>query len=306
MPTTRSRPAASPARGRGRVRTARHAVPPRASRALLPDAGLVRTTPRTPSRTPCSPPGAGSVGSGPRRRSGPGSTAWRPTPASTRRRTTSRRPQAAAPPPPGPAPPPNGTDPVTWLQPYPDALLDALPEPSPGPESPHRDPGVRVTGLHRGRAGVEPRGRAVLVLRDVMGFSGGRGRRRCWDVVGRRCHPAEPGPDDVADAAPVGPGPAGDRPRTSAMLARRFADAAHRPRRRGDRRRLSPRTSGSRCRRCPSCGSGNSWPRGSWPTSRSPRRPGPGDPDGGEPPAGPGGRHRAGTAPSGSRRVCWS
>ena len=49
------------------------------------------TTPRTPSRTPCSPPGAGSVGSGPRRRSGPGSTASRPTPAST----TAGRPAVA-------------------------------------------------------------------------------------------------------------------------------------------------------------------------------------------------------------------
>ena len=50
------------------------------------------------------------------------------------RRTTRRRPQAAALPP-ETAPPPNGTDPLTWMQPYPDALLDGLPEPSPGPES---------------------------------------------------------------------------------------------------------------------------------------------------------------------------
>ena len=88
------------------------------------------------------------------------------------RRTTSRRPQAAAPPP-GTAPPPNGTDPVTWLQPYPDAFLDALPEPSPGPESRIETRESVSLAFIAAVQALSPRGRAVLVLRDVMGFTGG-------------------------------------------------------------------------------------------------------------------------------------
>ena len=88
------------------------------------------------------------------------------------RRTTRRRPQAAALPP-ETAPPPNDTDPVTWLQPYPDALLDGLPEPSPGPESRIETRESVSLAFIAAVQALSPRGRAVLVLRDVMGFSGG-------------------------------------------------------------------------------------------------------------------------------------
>jgi RNA polymerase sigma-70 factor (ECF subfamily) len=86
------------------------------------------------------------------------------------RRTTSRRPQpAAAPPPTGPAP--NGTDLVTWLQPYPDALLDELPAATPGPEaSVDTREAVSIAFLTAVQA-LSPRARAVLVLRDVLGFT---------------------------------------------------------------------------------------------------------------------------------------
>jgi RNA polymerase sigma-70 factor (TIGR02960 family) len=57
-----------------------------------------------------------------------------------------------------------------WLQPYPDALLDDLPDTSPGPEARYeRREAVAlafVTGLQR----LPPRQRAVLVLRDVLGY----------------------------------------------------------------------------------------------------------------------------------------
>ena len=111
-----------------------------------------------------------------------------------RRRTTSRRPQAAAPPP-GTAPPPNGTDPVTWLQPYPDALLDALPEPSPGPESRIEiRESVSLAFIATVQA-LSPRGRAVLVLRPQRrpgpAQLGGNGVRR------RSQHPG-----DLATAEP--------------------------------------------------------------------------------------------------------
>ncbi len=119
------------------------------------------------------------------------------------RRTTRRRPQAAALPP-ETAPPPNGTDPVTWLQPYPDALLDGLPEPSPGPES--RIETRESASLAFIRRAAEPRGRGSPVCATSW-VHRWRGRRDLGNVVGRCCHPAEPGPDDVAVAAPFGPGP---------------------------------------------------------------------------------------------------
>ncbi|GAA3381877.1 RNA polymerase subunit sigma-70 [Cryptosporangium minutisporangium] len=60
---------------------------------------------------------------------------------------------------------------ITWLQPYPDALLDQLPQPASDPETRY---GLResvelafVAGLQR----LPPRQTAALVLRDVLGYS---------------------------------------------------------------------------------------------------------------------------------------
>ena len=58
-----------------------------------------------------------------------------------------------------------------WLQPYPDALLDDVPDPAPGPEARYETTEALalafVTGLQR----LPPRQRAVLVLRDVLGYT---------------------------------------------------------------------------------------------------------------------------------------
>lgn len=58
-----------------------------------------------------------------------------------------------------------------WLQPYPDALLDEVPDPAPGPEARYENTEALalafVTGLQR----LPPRQRAVLVLRDVVGYT---------------------------------------------------------------------------------------------------------------------------------------
>jgi RNA polymerase sigma-70 factor (TIGR02960 family) len=71
-----------------------------------------------------------------------------------------------------PAPPPEPTrraEPL-WLQPYPDALIDDLPDTAPGPEARYETKEAValafVTGLQR----LPPRQRAVLVLRDVLGY----------------------------------------------------------------------------------------------------------------------------------------
>jgi len=70
------------------------------------------------------------------------------------------------------APPPEPTrrsEPL-WLQPYPDALLDDVPDTAPGPEARYESREALalafVTGLQR----LPPRQRAVLVLRDVLGY----------------------------------------------------------------------------------------------------------------------------------------
>jgi RNA polymerase sigma-70 factor (TIGR02960 family) len=76
-----------------------------------------------------------------------------------------------APMPPFRPPEPTALSAVTWLQPYPDVLLDELPDRAPGPEARY---GLResvelafVAGLQR----LPPRQAATLVLRDVLGYS---------------------------------------------------------------------------------------------------------------------------------------
>ena len=62
---------------------------------------------------------------------------------------------------------------ITWLQPYPDALLESIADTSPGPEARyHATEAVElafVVALQR----MPPRQAAALVLRDVLGFSAG-------------------------------------------------------------------------------------------------------------------------------------
>lgn len=59
---------------------------------------------------------------------------------------------------------------VPWLEPYPDLLLDQLPGTEPGPEARYESAEaislVFITALQL----LPPRQRAVLVLRDVLGF----------------------------------------------------------------------------------------------------------------------------------------
>jgi RNA polymerase sigma-70 factor (TIGR02960 family) len=67
-------------------------------------------------------------------------------------------------------PEPTRTGEITWLEPYPDDLLDRLPDAAPGPDARYEAKEAValafVTGLQR----LAPRQRAVLVLRDVLGY----------------------------------------------------------------------------------------------------------------------------------------
>jgi len=85
-------------------------------------------------------------------------------------RTAGRRVQAE-PVPPFEPPAPSRRGEVTWLQPYPDTLLERIPDTAPGPEARyHTTEAVElafVAALQR----MPPRQAAALVLHDVLGFS---------------------------------------------------------------------------------------------------------------------------------------
>ena len=67
-------------------------------------------------------------------------------------------------------PEPTSSSEVIWLQPYPDVLLDGLPEPAPGPEARYEAREAISLAFVSALQLLPPRQRAVLVLRDVLGF----------------------------------------------------------------------------------------------------------------------------------------
>jgi len=84
-------------------------------------------------------------------------------------RAARRRPALPAAPPPG-LPEPTSSSEVIWLQPYPDVLLEDLPEPAPGPEARFQAREAISLAFVTALQLLPPRQRAVLVLRDVLGF----------------------------------------------------------------------------------------------------------------------------------------
>lgn len=83
-------------------------------------------------------------------------------------RASGRRPKIAQPMP--DAPPPTRMAEPLWLQPYPDALLDGLPDTSPAPDSRYELREAVSLAFVAGLQRLPPLGRAVLVLRDVLGY----------------------------------------------------------------------------------------------------------------------------------------
>ena len=57
-----------------------------------------------------------------------------------------------------------------WLQPYPDELLDGLPDAAPGPEARFETREAVALAFVSGLQRMPPQQRAVLVLRDVLGY----------------------------------------------------------------------------------------------------------------------------------------
>ena len=57
-----------------------------------------------------------------------------------------------------------------WLEPYPDALLGGIPDQAPGPEARYETKEAIELGFVTGLQHLSPQQRAVLVLRDVLGY----------------------------------------------------------------------------------------------------------------------------------------
>lgn len=84
-------------------------------------------------------------------------------------RSAKRRPVPAAPLPVAP-PEPTRIGEVFWLQPYPDALLEARPDQSPGPEARYEAREAISLAFVTTVQLLTPHQRAVLLLRDVLGY----------------------------------------------------------------------------------------------------------------------------------------
>lgn len=84
-------------------------------------------------------------------------------------RAARRRPAVPVAPPLG-LPEPTSSSEVIWLEPYPDVMLEELAEPTPGPEARYEAREAISLAFVSALQLLPPRQRAVLVLRDVLGF----------------------------------------------------------------------------------------------------------------------------------------
>jgi RNA polymerase sigma-70 factor (TIGR02960 family) len=85
-------------------------------------------------------------------------------------RSSSRRPPMDWPPPGVELPEPTRLGEVVWLEPYPDVLLEGLADTAPGPEAQYETTEAISVAFVTALQLLPPRQRAVLILRDVLGF----------------------------------------------------------------------------------------------------------------------------------------
>jgi RNA polymerase sigma-70 factor (TIGR02960 family) len=85
-------------------------------------------------------------------------------------RSASRRPPMAWPPPGVELPEATRVGEVAWLEPYPDAMLEGLADTAPGPEARYEAREAISVGFVTALQLLPPRQRAVLILRDVLGY----------------------------------------------------------------------------------------------------------------------------------------
>jgi RNA polymerase sigma-70 factor (TIGR02960 family) len=142
------------------------------------------------------------------------------------RRAASRR-VPAEPVPPFPPPEPTRRGEITWLQPYPDTLLDVISDSAPGPEARYQAIEAIELAFIAGMQRLPPRQAATLLLRDVLGFAAAEVAsmlNTSQTAVKGTLQRARAALDQHRDQA--GPAPA-PRPGSAQeqALARRFADA---------------------------------------------------------------------------------
>jgi RNA polymerase sigma-70 factor (TIGR02960 family) len=85
-------------------------------------------------------------------------------------RSASRRPPAEWPNRALTPPEPTRLGEITWLEPYPDMLLDELPDPAPGPQARYEAREAISLAFVTALQLLPPRQRAALILRDVLDF----------------------------------------------------------------------------------------------------------------------------------------
>ncbi len=84
-------------------------------------------------------------------------------------RSSARR-MPTEPRPPFQPPEPTQRNEITWLQPYPETLLDGIPDRAPGPEARYSQTEAIELAFVSGLQRMPPRQAATLLLRDVLGF----------------------------------------------------------------------------------------------------------------------------------------
>jgi RNA polymerase sigma-70 factor (ECF subfamily) len=115
-----------------------------------------------------------------------------------------------------------------WLQPYPDALLEGLPDRSDGPDTRYETKEAVGLAFVSGLQRIAPLGRAVLVLRDVLGYRAAEVAEMLGSTEAS-VNSALQRARAAIEAAPERPGGGTlpDSPAQRALLAR-FADAFER------------------------------------------------------------------------------
>jgi RNA polymerase sigma-70 factor (TIGR02960 family) len=85
-------------------------------------------------------------------------------------RASRRRPEA---PPSSQMPEPTRRSEPVWISPYPDVLLEGVPDEAPGPQAQYETKEAIALAFVAGLQHLPPRQRAVFVLRDVLGYRAG-------------------------------------------------------------------------------------------------------------------------------------